>query len=83
MNRAVPISLLLGNGVDPRFRSVDETVGDWDAQVDLGWIVGLLLRGWRKGLDAEASVTLASGVAAADDLAFWCERAADAARRRL
>ena len=28
--------------------------GDWDVQRDLAWIVGLLLRGWRKGLDAEA-----------------------------
>ena len=28
---------------------------------DLTWIVGLLLRGWRKGLDAEAGVTLPSG----------------------
>ena len=37
-------------------------VGDWDAQRDLTWIVGLLLRGWRKGLDAEAGVVLASGV---------------------
>ena len=31
--------------------------GDWDAQRDLTWIVGLLLRGWRKGLDAEAGVS--------------------------
>ena len=56
---------------------------DWAAQVDCAWIVGLLLRGWRKGLDAEAGARLASGVAAADDLAFWCERAVDAASRRL
>ena len=47
--------------------------GDWDTQLDLTWIVGLLLRGWRKGLDAEAGVTLASRVSAADDLAWWCE----------
>ena len=53
------------------------------AQVDLTWIVGLLLRGWRKGLDAEAGLRLASGVAAADDLAWWCERAVEAAARRL
>lgn len=58
-------------------------VGDWDAQVDLTWIVGLLLRGWRKGLDAEAGETLASGVPAADDLAWWCARAVEAAERRL
>jgi hypothetical protein len=57
--------------------------GDWDAQVDLTWIVGLLLRGWRKGLDAEAGVTLPSGVTAAADLAWWSERAVEAADRRL
>ena len=43
-------------------RGLDATIGDWAAQVDLTWIVGLLLRGWRKGLDAEAGETLASGV---------------------
>jgi aminoglycoside phosphotransferase (APT) family kinase protein len=58
-------------------------VGDWQAQVDLAWIVGLLLRGWRKGLDAEAGVSLASDVTAADDLAWWCDMAAQAADRRL
>ncbi len=59
------------------------TIGDWDAQVDLAWIVGLLLRGWRKGLDAEAGVVLGSGIAGADDLAWWCGRALEAAGRRL
>ena len=44
-------------------------------------LVGLLLRGWRKGGDAAAGVTLASGVSAADDLAWWCERAVEAADR--
>ena len=58
-------------------------VGDWDAQVDLAWIVGLLLRGWRKGLDAEAGVSLASGIPAGTDLATWADRAVEAARRRL
>jgi hypothetical protein len=58
-------------------------VGDWEAQVDLAWIVGLLLRGWRKGLDTEAGASLGSGVAGADDLAFWCNRAVEAAGRRL
>jgi aminoglycoside phosphotransferase (APT) family kinase protein len=58
-------------------------VGDWQAQVDLAWIVGLLLRGWRKGMDAEAGVSLASGVTAADDLAWWCDMAVQAADRRL
>ena len=58
-------------------------LGDWAAQVDLTWIVGLLLRGWRKGIDAEAGAVLASGVTAADDLAWWCDRAVEAAGRRL
>ncbi len=58
-------------------------VGDWDAQLDLAWIVGLLLRGWRKGADTANGVTLGSGVAAADDLAWWAERAVEAAGRRL
>ena len=44
-------------------------------------IVGLLLRGFRKGLDTEAGVTLASGVSARDDLAWWCERAVLASAR--
>ena len=46
-------------------------------------LVGLLLRGWRKGSDAEAGITLGSGVSAADDLAWWCERAVEAADRLL
>jgi aminoglycoside phosphotransferase (APT) family kinase protein len=49
-------------------------------QNDLAVLVGLLLRGWRKGFDAEAGLVLASGVSAADDLAWWCERAEAAAR---
>jgi len=60
-----------------------EVVGDWDLQRDLSWIVGLLLRGWRKGLDAEAGVRLPSGISAAEDLAWWCEQAVDASYRRL
>jgi hypothetical protein len=60
-----------------------QVVGDWDLQRDLTWIVGLLLRGWRKGLDAAAGVTLPSGISAVDDLAWWCERASEAAARRL
>ena len=58
-----------------------DIVGDWDAQVGLAMIVGLLLRGFRKGLDTEAGVTLASGIGAADDLAWWCERAVEASAR--
>ena len=50
---------------------------------DLAILVGLLLRGWRKGYDAEAGITLASGVTARDDLAWWCERAVEAADRLL
>jgi aminoglycoside phosphotransferase (APT) family kinase protein len=61
----------------------DGLTGDWDAQVDLTWIVGLLLRGWRKGLDAEAGVTLPSGMTGAADLAWWSKRAVEAAERRL
>jgi hypothetical protein len=57
--------------------------GVWDAQVDCTILVGLLLRGWRKGADAEAGLTLASGVSAADDLAWWCDRALKAAERIL
>jgi phosphotransferase family enzyme len=64
-------------------RGLDATIGDWDAQLDLTWIVGLLLRGWRKGLDAEAGALLPSGVSAAADLAWWSARAVDAADRRL
>lgn len=56
-------------------------IGDWGLQVDLALIVGLLLRGFRKGLDTEAGVTLASGAPAADDLAWWCERAVLASAR--
>ncbi|SRR6266550_169443 len=54
-----------------------------DDGVDAAILVGLLLRGWRKGADAEAGLTLASGVSAADDLAWWCDRALEAAGRLL
>jgi hypothetical protein len=64
-------------------RGLDATLGNWETQVDLAWIVGLLLRGWRKGLDADAGVLLGSGIAATDDLAWWCGRALEAAGRRL
>jgi hypothetical protein len=53
----------------------------WLAQLDCAVLVGLLLRGWRKGADAEAGVVLASGVSAADDLAWWCDRAVEAGGR--
>jgi hypothetical protein len=56
---------------------------DWQAQTDCAVLVGLLLRGWRKGEDAAAGTVLASGLTAADDLAWWCERALEAAERTL
>jgi hypothetical protein len=62
---------------------VASLAGDWDIQRDLTWIVGLLLRGWRKGLDAEAGERLGSGVPARDDLAWWGARVVEAADRRL
>ncbi len=61
----------------------DELIGDWDAQTDLSWIVGLLLRGWRKGLDVQARISHPSGMSAAEDLAWWCAMAVQAAERRL
>jgi hypothetical protein len=61
----------------------EQTVAAWRAQTDAAILVGLLLRGWRKGADADAGLTLASGVSAADDLAWWCEQAIDAAGRLL
>jgi Phosphotransferase enzyme family len=64
-------------------RGLDAMLGDWDAQLDLAWIIGLLMRGWRKGLDAEAGAVLASGVPATEDLAWWSARAVEAADRRL
>jgi hypothetical protein len=64
-------------------RDIDDVVGDWAVQADLAWIVGLLLRGWRKGLDAEAGRGLPSGVSGADDLAWWCRHAVEAGERRL
>lgn len=65
-------------------RHADPTIlGDWEAQVDLAWIVGLLLRGWRKGLDAEGGVPTGWGASGQDDLAWWCDRAVAAAGRRL
>ena len=70
-----------------RYRSAADArgveLGDWDAQVDNAWIIGLLLRGWRKGLDAKRGTPTGWGVSGADDLAWWCARAAAAARGRL
>jgi hypothetical protein len=60
-----------------------ETIATWQAQSDAAILVGLLLRGWRKGADADAGLTLASGASAVDDLGWWCERAIEATDRLL
>jgi hypothetical protein len=67
-----------------RYRSnLTGDLGLDDDGVDAAILVGLLLRGWRKGADAAAGLTLASGASAADDLAWWCSRALEAAGRIL
>ena len=77
------------DGVLDRYRAAlvaaggADFAGDWELQRDLALIIGLLLRGWRKGLDAEASMTLPTGLGAGDDLAWWSEEAVAAAARRL
>ncbi len=58
-------------------------IGDWDLQRDLAHVIGLLLRGWRKGLDAEAGLVLPTGETAAADLAWWSAEAVAAAARCL
>jgi len=55
----------------------------WAAQRDLAVLVGLMLRGWRKGFDAEDGLTLPHGGSAAADLAWWGNHAVAAAERRL
>ena len=60
-----------------------DVVGDAEAQLDLAILVGLLLRGWRKGLDAAAGPALPTGQTAGDDLRWWADRAIMAASRRL
>lgn len=55
----------------------------WHAQWDLAVLVGLLLRGWRKGFDTEAGMVYPNGKAAAWDLAWWGSQALGAAARRL
>ena len=68
---------------DPSAPPTMDVLGDWQAQADLAIVVGLLLRGWRKGLDAEAGLVHPSGVSAADDLSWWCRRALEVAEERL
>jgi hypothetical protein len=55
----------------------------WRAQRDLAVVVGLFLRGWRKGLDAEAGAAHPSGLSAEADLAWWGANAVAAASRQL
>jgi hypothetical protein len=55
----------------------------WAAERDLAIIVGLLLRGWRKGYDADAGLTVPNGWTAAEDLRWWGDAAVEAAARRL
>lgn len=55
----------------------------WAAQRDLAIVVGLMLRGWRKGFDAEEGLTLPHGGNAVDNLAWWGDQAVEAADRRL
>lgn len=55
----------------------------WAAERDLAILVGLVLRGWRKGLDAEAGLVTACGWTASEDLAWWCNVAVHAASRVL
>jgi hypothetical protein len=72
------------DAVMERYRAAAGAGGsDWDRQVDGAILVGLLLRGWRKGADTEAGIVHASGVSAADDLAWWSGRAIQAADRLL
>ncbi len=70
-----------GFGAQPTISPASRETGT--PSCDLTWIVGLLLRGWRKGLDADAGVGLPSRVSAADDLGWWSARAVEAAGRRL
>jgi len=79
-----PGDVLTRYNVEARRQGHDEAgLGEWQAQVDAAILVGLLLRGWRKGADADAGVMLASGVSAVDDLAWWSDRALEAAGRIL
>jgi aminoglycoside phosphotransferase (APT) family kinase protein len=68
-----------------RYRRSAVLSGDdaWAAQRDLALVVGLLLRGWRKGLDADAGLVTACGWSAVEDLDWWGRAAAEAATRRL
>lgn len=75
---STPDGVLERYGQAARWSAADRAV-----EGDLAVLVGLLLRGWRKGLDAEAGTVHASGVTAADDLTWWCKAAVAAADRQL
>ena len=64
-----------------RYRQIAGLPDDalWAAQRDLTVVVGLLLRGWRKGLDAEAGLDLPDGRSATADLMWWSTSAVAAA----
>jgi Phosphotransferase enzyme family len=68
-----------------RYRAAAGRADDpqWAAERDLAIIVGLVMRGWRKGLDVQAGLTLPTGASAAADLAWWSREAVAAAGRRL
>ena len=68
-----------------RYRRISGLPHDavWAAQRDLAIVVGLLLRGWRKGLDAEAGLTLPDGGIASEDVNWWASSAVTAAARGL
>ena len=68
-----------------RYRVAAEAPADarWEAQHDLAVITGLFLRGWRKGLDADAGAAHPSGLSAVDDLRWWATTAVAAAERQL
>jgi hypothetical protein len=68
-----------------RYRRATGRAADdaWAKERDLALVAGLLLRGWRKGLDAEAGLALPTGSSAAEDLQWWAREAVLAAARRL
>ena len=68
-----------------RYRAIAGLANDdvWQTQRDLAVVTGLLLRGWRKGLDADVGLVTACGWSAAEDVAWWSREGPEAARRRL
>ena len=76
---------LTPDAVLERYRIAAGKLADeqWGALRDLTIVLGLVMRGWRKGLDAQAGLVLPHGPTAGDDLAWWSGEAVEAARRRL